>query len=147
MSLPAQRPEFFLDRSLGRVAVANRLRVAGWKLVMLTEHYGDSGQGQVTDSQWIRDAAGRGWPILMKDRRLRHRQAAIDLIIQHQAQCFVIARGDLTSAEMAERFLANKRAIYDATAQPGPCIYVVQSDRLDRLDNGDAGSFTAARHR
>jgi hypothetical protein len=130
MSRPAQRPEFFLDRSLGRFAVADRLRAAGWQLVTFSEH----GAGeQATDGQWIRDVAGRGWPILMKDKRIRHRQAAIDLIIGCQARCFVIARRDLTSAEMAERFLASRRAIYEAAARPGPYIYIVQSDRLDRV--------------
>ncbi|HLX49359.1 MAG TPA: hypothetical protein VKS82_13600 [Streptosporangiaceae bacterium] len=133
MSLPVQRPEFFLDRSLGRFAVASRLRAAGWELVTFAEHHGDPGPGQLTDSQWIRAAAGHEWPILMKDKRIRYRQATIDLIIQHRAQCFVIARGDLTSGEIAQRFLANRRAIYEATAQPGPRIYVVRSGRLDRL--------------
>jgi hypothetical protein len=120
-------------RSLGRVAVADRLRAAGWEVVTFAGYYGGPGHGYVTDSQWISDAAGHGWPILMKDTRIRHRQAAIDLLIEYQARCFVIARGDLTSAGMAERFLASQRAIFDAAAHPGPYIYVVQSGRLDQL--------------
>jgi hypothetical protein len=128
-----QRPEFFLDRSLGWFAVASRLRVGGWELVTLAEHYGMDASEQVTDSQWIRDAAGRGWPILMKDERIRYRSAEIDLFIQHQAQCFVITSGDLTPGQMAERFLANQRAIFAAATLPGPSIHVVRSDCLDRL--------------
>lgn len=133
MSPPAQRPEFFLDRSLGRFAVADRLRAAGWKLVTLAEHYGDPGGERVTDGQWIRDAAGRGWPILMKDKRIRHRRAEVDVIAQCEARCFVVTRDDLTLGQLAERFLANRRAIFEAAALPGPYIYVVQSDRLERL--------------
>jgi PIN like domain len=129
MSQPAQRPEFFLARSLGRFAVAARLWAAGWELVTFAGHYG---REQPTDSQWIRDAADSGWPILMKDKRIRHRQAEIDAITEHGARCFVVARDDLTFDQVAERFLANQRAIFEAAARPGPYIYVVQSDRLDR---------------
>jgi PIN like domain len=130
VSPPAQRPEFWLDRSLGQFAVADRLRAAGWKLVTFAEYYGEPGLEQVTDSQWMSDAAGCGWPILMKDKRIRHRQAAIDLIARCQAQCFVITRDDLTSSQLAERFLANQRTIFEAAARPGPYIYLVQSGRL-----------------
>lgn len=133
MSPPEQQPKFFLDRSLGRVAVPALLREAGWLLVTLAEHYGTPDDEQVPDTQWIRDAATQGWPILMKDKRIRYRRAEIDAVIEHRAQCFVITRGDLSSAEMADRFLACGRAIFEAVAVPGPYIYAVQSDRLDRL--------------
>ena len=49
----------------------------------------------------------RGWPILMKDKRIRYGHAEIDTVIEHQAQCFVITRGDLTSDEMARRATAS----------------------------------------
>lgn len=140
MSTPGQRLNFFLDRSLGRIAVPARLRADGWDLVTLAEHYGMPADEQISDTQWIRDVAARGWPILMKDKRIRYRRAEIDMVIEHQAQCFVITRGDLTSDEMAERFLANKRAIFAAIALPGPYIYAVQSDRLDQLHPPRSGS-------
>jgi hypothetical protein len=63
----------------------------------------------------------------MKDKRIRYRRAETEAVIQHAAQCFVITRGDLTSAEMAQRFLGNKQAIYESTAVPGPYIFAVQS--------------------
>lgn len=99
----------------------------------LAEHYGTPGDEQVADTEWIRDAAVSGWPILMKDKRIRYRRAEIDAVVQHKAQCFVVTRGDLTSAEMAERFLTSQQAIFEAITVPGPYIYAVQSDRLDHL--------------
>ena len=110
MSLPEQQPKFFLDRSLGRVAVPALLRADGWDLMTLAEHYGVPEDEQVADTQWIQDAAERGWPILMKDKRIRYRPAEIDAVVRHKARCFVITRGDLTSAETADRFLASKDA-------------------------------------
>jgi PIN like domain len=128
-----QPPRFFLDRSLGRKAVPEALRADGWDIVTLAEHYGMPADEQVADTDWIQEAANQGWPILMKDKRIRHRQAEINAVVQHKARCFVITRGDLPSAEMANRFIVSKAAIFAAIAEPGPYIFSVQTDRLSRL--------------
>lgn len=137
MRLHERQPKFFLDRSLGRIAVPSRLRAAHWDLATLAEHYGTPADEQIADVQWIHDAATRGWPILMKDKRVRYRRAEIDAVVQHRAQCFVITRGDLTSTEMADRFQGSRRAIYEAVNRPGPYIYAVHSDRLELLHPRD----------
>lgn len=124
MSSPEQQPlRFFLDRSLGRNAVPQALRADGWDIVTLAEHYGLPADEQVADVDWIEESAKHGWPILMKDKRIRHRPAEIDAVVVHKARCFVITRGDLTSAEMVNRFVANKTAIFAVAAGPGPYIY------------------------
>jgi PIN like domain len=128
-----RQPKFFIDRSLGRVAVPAALRENGWDVVTLAEHYGMPRDEEVADTEWIADAASQGWPILMKDKRIRHRSAEIGAVVTHKAKCFVITRGDLTSAGMVYRFLTNKQTIFQASALPGPYIYSVQQDRLDRL--------------
>ncbi len=126
-------PKFFLDRSLGRVAVPAALREDGWEVVTLAEHYGMPRDEEVADTEWIAEAAVQGWPVLMKDKRIRHRSAEIEAVVKHKAKCFVITRGQLTSGDMARRFIASKQAIYRTTELPGPYIYSVQQDRLDRL--------------
>ena len=48
MSPPKQQPpRFFLDRSLGRKAVPEGLRMDGWDIVTLAEHYGVPADEQV----------------------------------------------------------------------------------------------------
>jgi hypothetical protein len=133
VSQPEQPLRFFLDRSLGRKAVPEALRADGWDVVTLAEHYGIPADEQVKDTDWIEEAAKRGWPILMKDKRIRYRKAEITAVAEHKARCFVITRGDLSSAEMAQRFITNKSAILAAAGQPGPYIYSIQSDRISRL--------------
>jgi hypothetical protein len=133
VSQPSPPPKFFVDRSLGRKAVPEALRADGWDIVTLAEHYGMPLDEQVADTAWIEEAAKRCWPILMKDKRIRHRQAEIDAVIEHGARCFVIANGGLPSAEMVNRFVAHKEAIYAVTVAPGPYIYSVQADRISRL--------------
>jgi PIN like domain len=133
VSRPEQLPRFFLDRSLGRKAVPEALRADGWDLITLAEHYGMPADERVADTEWIEEAAKRGWPILMKDKRIRHRQAEITAVAEHKARCFVITRGDLPSADMVQRFITNKATILAAAAQPGAYIYSVQTDRISRL--------------
>lgn len=133
VSSPEQPPRFFVDRSLGRRAVPDALRASGWHLITLAEHYGMPADEQVADTDWIQEAANQGWPILMKDKRIRHRPAEIDAVVRHKARCFVITRGDLSSAEMVSRFITNKDAIFAAITESGPYIYSVQADRLSRL--------------
>ena len=134
MSSPAQQLRFFVDRSLGRKAVPDVLRADGWDLVTLAEHYGIPTDQEVADTVWIEEAARHGWPILMKDKRIRHRQAEIDAVIEYEARCFVLTRGDLTSQEMAGRFISNRSTIHGTAAdQPGPYIYAVHADRIARL--------------
>ena len=133
MSQPEKPPRFFLDRSLGRKAVPEALRADDWDVITLAEHYGMPADEQVADTEWIEEAAKRGWPILMKDKRIRHRQAEITAVTEHKARCFVITRGGLPSADMAQRFITNKTAILTAAAEPGPYIYSVQIERISRL--------------
>lgn len=109
------------------------LRDNGRDVVTLAEHYGMPRDEEVADTEWIADAASRDWPVLMKDKRIRHRSAEIEAVVRHKAKCFVITRGDLTSADMARRFITNKQAIFRTARLPGPYIYSVQQDRLDRL--------------
>ncbi|MFI6900717.1 hypothetical protein ACIBKY_05630 [Nonomuraea sp. NPDC050394] len=133
MSPPEQPRKFFVDRSLGRVAVPGLLRAAGRDLITLAEHYGVPEDEGVADACWIEESARRGWAVLMKDKRIRYRQAEIDAVVEHQARCFVITRGDLTSAEYAERLIANQVAVFAASDTPGPFIDAVHTDRLERL--------------
>jgi hypothetical protein len=108
VSQPEQPPRFFVDRSLGRRAVPEALRGNGWDLITLAEHYGMPADEQVADIEWIEEAARHGWPILMKDKRIRHRRAEIAAVVEHKARCFVITRGDLPSADMVQRFINNE---------------------------------------
>jgi hypothetical protein len=133
VSPPDRPPKFFLDRSLGRKALPEFLRADGWDLLTLAEHYGVPADQQVADTEWIQEAAKQGWPILMKDKRIRHRRVEIDAVVAHRARCFVITRGDLTSEEMANRFISNKLAIFKAVAlqgcRPSGAVHLLGANR------------------
>ena len=55
-------PQFFVDRSLGRVRVPALLRADGWTLVTLAEHYGipkTSTSPTSNGSDWLASVAGQ----------------------------------------------------------------------------------------
>lgn len=133
MSQPEQPPRFFVDRSLGRIVFPKLLRAAGRELITLAEHYGVPHDEQVADTQCIEDTAKLGWPVLMKDKRIRYRRAEIEAVADHAARCFVITRGDLTSADYAARFVTNQQTIFRIAATDGPFVYAVHADRLEPL--------------
>ncbi len=69
---PEGLPDLFLDRSLGRRQVPALLRDAGLRLPTLAEVYGVPADEGVADTEWLELAGQRGWPVLMKDERIRY---------------------------------------------------------------------------
>ncbi len=99
----------------------------------LAEHYGMPADEAVDDVTWLTDSARQGWVAFMKDERIRRRPAERLAIEASGARCFCITNMNLPSAAMAERYLTNLAAIADACEQPGPFMYAVHSNRIERL--------------
>jgi hypothetical protein len=130
----ASKPQFFIDRSLGRIEVARLLREAGLQVITLAEHYGMPRDQDVADVEWIEECSRNQWIALMKDARIRRRPAEKQAVIRRSVRCFCLARADLTSAEMARRYIANVDRILAACTERGPYIYAVHAKTIRRLD-------------
>jgi len=126
-------PVVFVDRSLGRIQVPALLRAAGIELVTLAEHYGMPADEAVEDVTWLADSAQRGWVAFMKDERIRRRPAERLAVEENRARCFCVTNMNLPSSEMANRYLANLEAIARACLEPGPFMYAVHANRIERL--------------
>lgn len=124
--------EFFLDRCLGRHAIAAALREDGWNVRTLAEVFG-SRETTVPDHEWLERCARENWIVLTKDKRIRRRRAEIEALRAHGVKAFVLASGNLTAAAQARRFIDNRTRIEAACDDPGPFIYSVQSTRILRL--------------
>ena len=133
VSHPAALPDLFLDRSLGGIKVPALLREAGLRLVTLSEHYGVPADENVADTEWLELAGQMGWTVFMKDTRIRFNPAEREAVKQHTVRCFCLASQNLSGAAMAARFLDNLPAITHACAEPGPFIYAVHQNRIERL--------------
>jgi hypothetical protein len=53
----ASKPQFFVDRSLGRIEVPGLLREAGLQVTTLAEHYGMPRDQDVADVEWIEECS------------------------------------------------------------------------------------------
>ena len=98
---PEGLPNLFLDRSLGRRQVPALLRDAGLRLHTLAEVFGVPADEDVVDTEWLKLAGQRGWPVLMKDERIRYRPAEHTAVVAHGVKAFCLTGGNLRAAVMA----------------------------------------------
>lgn len=131
---PPGLPDLFLDRSLGRHQVPQILRAAGLRLQTLAEVYGVPADEDVADVEWLEFVGRQGWPVLMKDARIRYRPAERQALIDHRVRAFCLIGGNLRAANMAAQFLAVLEDISQACVAPGPFLYSVSGAGLRRLD-------------
>lgn len=126
-------PHVFVDRSLGALQVPRFLRAAGIELTTMREHYGEEVGQRVDDIDWLIEIADREWIGFWKDAAINRNEAERETVIARGARLFVVPRADVTAAEVAARFTNNLDAITTAAAEPGPFIYSVQLNRIERL--------------
>lgn len=131
---PKGLPDLFLDRSLGRRQVPALLRDAGLRLHTLAEVYGVPADEAVADTAWLELAGQRGWPVLMKDERIRYRPSERAAVLAHCVQAFCLTGGNLRAAAMAEQYIAVIDDLAQACASRGPFLYAVSARGLRRLD-------------
>lgn len=105
------RPEFFLDRSLGKTT-ARHLREHDIVVHLIADHYEKDAQ-EVPDEVWIAEGCRRGWVLLTKDKRIRYRAEELSAL---DGQLFCLAGGSATIAEMTERILSAMPAIERAVS-------------------------------
>jgi hypothetical protein len=120
-----ESPHFFVDRSLGAVQVPKLLRDAGWLLTTLVEHYGKPADESVADVDWLRLCGDEGWPVLMKDEKIRYRAADREALLTAGVTAFCLASGNLRSADMAEVFVQHRDVVWEKAAAGGAAIWVL----------------------
>lgn len=132
---PVGLPDLFLDRSLGRRQVPERLRARGLRLITLAEQYGIPADEDVEDVEWLELVGTRGWAALLKDTEIRRRPSEKQALIDHGVRAFCLSGGNLTAEEMSERHLRALSAMTQACIDDdGPFIFAVHADRIVRLD-------------
>lgn len=92
----AERPEFFLDRSLGKTT-ASRLRDAGYVVHLIADHYPNDAS-DIPDEDWIAEGCSHGWVLLTKDKRIRYRAAELEAL--QEGHLFCLASGTMNIDEM-----------------------------------------------
>ena len=95
------RHTFLVERPLGKkVAVA--LRESGFVIELFSDHFEDA----APDVEWIKKAAAEGWVVLTKDSEIRRHPIERMAIQNSGLRIFSLTRGNWTSQEMAQAFIA-----------------------------------------
>jgi PIN like domain len=121
----ADLPDFLLDRALGGIAMPALLRAAGLRVHPLVEIYPPD--AQVGDAEWLGYARDRGWPVLLRDSRIRYRPVQLAAVAAHGLTAFCLAGKDLGPAVLAEHLLAVLGEIALACARPGPALHLISA--------------------
>jgi hypothetical protein len=127
-------PDLFIDRSLGRLQVPALLRAAGLRVHTLAEVYGIPADEKVSDVEWLTRAGNEGWPVLMKDERIRYRPAERAAVLSAKVQGFCLVKGNLRAVPMADVFISAIEDIATACQTSGPFLYAVSKTGLRRLE-------------
>ncbi len=119
----ATPPEFLIDRSLSQVSLPAALREVGLIVQTLTDVYGQQAAQETDDATWLTLAGERGWVVLCKDDHIRRRPAELQALTEGNVRLFCLTNAQLTFADQAEWFLANRHRIIQASRKPGPYVY------------------------
>ena len=126
----AEPPEFFLDRSLGRITAA-RLREAGYAVHVIADHYPDDAS-DIPDESWIAEGSSRGWVLLTKDKRIRYRAAELGAL--RSGHLFCLVSGTMNISEMTEAFLdALPKIERVAQSEPAGFWHVYRGGQIKRM--------------
>jgi hypothetical protein len=133
MSRPKeQKPEFFVDRSLGK-SIVEGLRATGLTVHSMADIYGEKRAQLLPDEVWLRDAGKNDWIVLTKDDAIRRRPAERDALTEAAVRAFCLTNRNMRGAEQTERFVSNRYRILRQARRPGPYIYGVYEKGLKRL--------------
>lgn len=130
---PPPRPEFFVDRSLGRYTVPEAIRGAGFVVHTLASVYGEEAAQQLPDIEWLARAGRHGWVVLLKDDRVRRRPAEIEALAAAEVRAFCLTNANLRGTEQAARFVDNIHRIAQRSRKPGPFVDGVYRDGVRPL--------------
>src|SRR5438094_509593 len=93
---PAEKPTFFIDRSLGRF-VAQKLREAGATVEHHDVHFAEN----TPDVQWLEVVGARGWIVLTKDKAIRRDPLERRAVEAAKLRFFTLTSGNMTGEQMA----------------------------------------------
>lgn len=116
---------FFLDRSLGRKKVVAALMQAGAHAEVHDAHFPINAR----DEDWLREVGRRGWIVLTKDKKIRHRATELAALYRAGVSAFVLTSGNLSGDGMAAAFArALPRMVRTVQQSSSPFIGTVTKD-------------------
>lgn len=126
------RPEFLVDRSLGRYQVANAIRECGLVVHTLWDVYGPQAE-LLADDVWINRAGAQGWFVLSCDTRLKY-DVTTEKLRAAAVGVFRLPGGNMTGPEQAARYVDHIDEIVETCiSEAPPFIYSVLATGPERV--------------
>lgn len=88
---------------------------------------------EVADETWIERAGTENWVVLTKDGRIRNRRAELEAFGAANLRVFGLTTAKLRKEEQTARFVSNINRIVQRSRKPGPYIYAVYENRVERI--------------
>jgi hypothetical protein len=90
---------------------------------------------EAKDPVWLPKVGQRGWAVVMRDKRIRHRPGERNLLARHRIRAFCLTgSGDQTSWEMLELLVRQWSNIEQRLLEiDGPFVYAITLNGLRRL--------------
>jgi hypothetical protein len=111
---------FYLDASIYSRVLAERIRQAGANV----EHAGGAFRADALDEEWLAACGERGWIVLTRDNRIRHRALELQALTAANVAAFAFTATRATAGDTAdtiERRLAKFANM--ATSERRPFLY------------------------
>lgn len=130
---PPERPEYFIDRSLGRHQLPDALRASGRVVHTMVSIYGPDAEQKVSDETWLQDAGQGGWVVLTKDDRIRRRPAELAAIVRFGVRVACLTNASLTGPQQVKRIMTNINRIDQRWRKPGPWVVAIHERSLTQI--------------
>ncbi|HEX7704823.1 MAG TPA: hypothetical protein VF701_00020 [Thermoanaerobaculia bacterium] len=88
---------FFIDASMGR-SIGARLKAEGFAVELHDDHFA---QG-TPDTEWLPIVGAKGWIVLTKDTRIRHRPSEKQALPGAGVRAFAFTSGSLSGSQMTD---------------------------------------------
>jgi hypothetical protein len=87
------------------------------------------------DESWLATAGERGWVVLMRDQRVRHRALEIQALSSARVGAFVLTAGQATARDTATIILGKlQKMVNISRSEPRPFLYALgMSGSLSRV--------------
>jgi hypothetical protein len=122
---------FYLDESIYSRSLLRRMRDEGANV----EHPRGAIPAGAEDQDWLSECGKRGWIVLTRDQRIRHRRLELNAIQSHGVAAFCLTVGQGTADEVADIIEPVIQKIVNiSVSETKPCLYTFgRSRRLNKV--------------
>lgn len=123
---------FFIDRSVGKKAIAEPLRDAGLNVELHDDHFAQD----APDEEWLTEVGRRRWCVITRDDRIRYRRLEAQAVRHAKVAMFVIVSKNLTGPQTAEVILSALGSIrgFISSHRPPFIAKIYRDGRVEKLD-------------